>query len=133
MPALLPITQLRHASHTATATEEGFDHVSTIRNTSPSPAASYASLVPQGGQSLQPVADLQLTAQQRTRIRSFFQSSNRNAESSKQLQKQMSSVLTAEQKQTLTARGCDRSHQLSKLLGLPNDEAAAGSSDFSRE
>jgi Spy/CpxP family protein refolding chaperone len=95
--------------------------VATIRNTSPSPATSYASLVPQSGQSLQPFADLQLTEQQRTRIRSIFQRSDRNTESSKQLQKQISSVLTTEQKQTLTARGSDRSQQLSKLLGLPTD------------
>ncbi len=99
--------------------------MSTIRNSSPSPATSYASPVPQRGQSLRPFADLGLTEQQRTRIRSIFQSSDRRAESSEQLQTKISSVLTAEQKQTLTARGSDRSQQLSKLLGLPTDERTA--------
>jgi hypothetical protein len=77
--------------------------MSGIQSISVSAAQSYASVSTQSQQSLQPFANLDLTATQRTQLRSIFTSAKQNGSSQADVQKQVDAVLTPAQQQTLAS------------------------------
>ncbi|MGD0472780.1 MAG: hypothetical protein ABSB70_06135 [Candidatus Velthaea sp.] len=77
--------------------------MSGIQSLSVSATQSYASVGTQSQQSLQPFANLDLTAAQRTQLRSIFATAKQNGTSQADVQKQVNAVLTPAQQQTLAS------------------------------
>jgi len=77
--------------------------MSGIQSASVSAAQSYATVGTQTQQSLQPFANLDLTAAQRTQLRSIFASAKQNGTSQADVQKEVNAALTPAQQQTLAS------------------------------
>jgi Spy/CpxP family protein refolding chaperone len=84
--------------------------MSGIQSVSVNAAQSYASVGAQSQQSLAPFANLDLTAAQRTQLRSIFTAAKQNGTSSSGVQAQVAAVLTPAQQQNLSSDIRSRHH-----------------------
>jgi hypothetical protein len=106
--------------------------MSGIQSVSATP--SYASVGTQSSGSLQPFANLNLTAAQRTQLRSILQSAQQNGTSQASVQQQIQGILTPAQQQTLTADlKASGGHHHHHGSPPPSNQSASASSSTSAD
>jgi len=77
--------------------------MSGFQSISLSAAQAYATVAPQQQQSLHPFSNLDLTAAQRTDLRSIFSNARKNGTSPSEVAQQINGILTPAQQQTLAS------------------------------